>query len=53
MTQAERTLGVVDDHGETMNQPWDEAMKKVYMLIACIRQGISSRKRKFHRRRHR
>lgn len=48
MTLPERTLGVMADHRVTMNLPWDEAMKKVYMLIAHNRQGISSRKGKFH-----
>jgi len=52
MTQVERALGVVDDHRVTRSRLRDEAMKKVYMLIAYIRQGISSRKRKFHCRRH-
>lgn len=51
MTQVERTLGVIGDHRVTLNRPRDEAMK-VYMLIAFIRQGISSRKRKCDCRRH-
>lgn len=27
-------LGVIGDHRVTMNRPWDEAMKKGYILIA-------------------
>lgn len=44
MTQVERTLGVRDDHRVTVNRPWDEPIKKVFVAIAYIRQGISSRK---------